>query len=143
MLLQCSPALNDTYTAALQCRHCFHRPFHLEVAGGSSDVTIWIPSNFKGFILYGTGASQITFSAAVVTNILPNACVNRPVPKGWNGDLVEIRTSGNISFRVWDIFSKAPEEPQKLHGWRKMFGGAEKRPPPTPTWNWDFLIEDN
>lgn len=76
-------------------------------------------------------------------NVYPNAFLNSKVPKSWNGDQLTVATSGNITFRVWDVFTKAPEVQQKRDVWRKIFGGAERKSPTTPTWNWDFLIEDD
>ena len=129
----------------IQCRYALNRPFNLEVAGGTSDVTVWVPSNFRGYISYSSSSSsaKVTFSAGFLEKVFSNTAMNRGVPKSWNGDRIAIATGGNITFRVWDVITKGPEAHHKRDVWRRMFGGAERRPPPTPTWNWDFLIEDD
>jgi len=125
------------------CRHCLSRSFNLEIIGTTSDVTVWIPSNFKGFISY-KGASRVSMSPAFVDVVLPNAVINRSIPKTWFGDLVSITTAGTISFRVWDVLSKTPESSsQRTDVWKKMFGAGEKRSPPPPSMDWDFLLEDD
>jgi len=133
--------------SARVCRHCLNRPFLLEVvSGGASDVTVWVPSNFKGFITY-TGASRVAYSPGFAAYVLPNASVNSGVPKSWVGDELLIQTGGNVSLRVWDVFSKTAEV-QKKDVWKKVFGGSERRAlqmqqPPSAALNWDFLLEDD
>ncbi len=137
-----------------QARHCLNRPFNLQVVAGTSDVTLWIPSNFKGFITYvagDKGRKSASFSPAFVDCIVPHACINRPVPKAWAGDRVAVQTTGSVTFRVWDVFAKAPE---KTDVWRKVFGSSggatvmgDNRRASTQSqkdegMNWDFLIED-
>lgn len=118
-------------------------------------MTLWIPSNFKGFVTYvagDKGRKSANFSPAFVDCILPHAFVNRQVPKSWAGDRVAVQTTGSVTFRVWDVFAKAPE---KTDVWRKVFGGSgggatvmgENRRASTQSQkdqglNWDFLIED-
>ncbi|KAI5119093.1 hypothetical protein M0805_004864 [Coniferiporia weirii] len=133
------------------CRHALNRSFHLAISGGaSSDVVVWVPSNFAGFIT--CAGAHASFSAAFVERVLPNAHVNRTVPRAWAGDQIEIATGGLVVFRVWDVFARAPEpeSTQKRAGdvWRRVFKiaaserSARSRALSTSTWNWDFLIED-
>ena len=132
-----------------------NRPFNLQVVAGTSDVTLWIPSNFKGFVTYvagDKGRKSASFSPAFVDCVLPHAFINRPVPKSWAGDRVAVQTTGSVTFRVWDVFAKAPE---KTDVWRKVFGSSggatvmgDNRRASTQSQkdqglNWDFLIEDD
>ena len=57
-----------------------------------------------------------------------------------------VSTSGNVTFRVWDVFTGLPEK--KKESWRKVFSrvGERRTPSPsptTPTWDWDFLLDDD
>ncbi|THH10006.1 hypothetical protein EW145_g1627 [Phellinidium pouzarii] len=132
------------------CRHALNRSFHLAVSGRTSDITVWVPSNFSGFIT--CAGARASFSAAFVDRVLVNAQVNRTVPRAWTGDEINIATGGNVVFRVWDVFARAPESEcaQKRAGdvWRRVFKGVvgEKGvnncTVDTLAWNWDFLIED-
>ena len=102
-------------------------------------MIVWIPSNFKGFISYA--GAKASFSPGFMDFVLPNAYINRQIPKSWSGDRVIVQTSGSVAFRVWDVFAKTPE---KTDVWRKVFRGSERRAsnPMGQAWNWDFLIED-
>jgi hypothetical protein len=169
----------------LQCRHCLNRPFNLQILGTTSDVTVYVPSNFQGFISYANTSSPSTFQTTTTTTttksstsnppsirssptftdlVLPNAHVNMPVPRTWQGDQITVATGGRITFRVWDVFEKRAEVVgrERRDVWRKVFfrgvgvdremgmeSGRESlrerrtpSPPTTPTWNWDFLLDD-
>ncbi|TDL27630.1 hypothetical protein BD410DRAFT_835860 [Rickenella mellea] len=126
------------------CRHCLHRSFNLEVVGGVSDITIWVPSNFKGFISYSS-PNKPTYSTGFANHIFRNAFINHTVPKDWMGDEITVSTSGTITFRMWDVFAKTPEVPAR-EVWKKMFhkGGDHRlAPAKAAAWNWDFLLEDD
>lgn len=124
----------------------------LVVKGGDySDVTVYVPSNFAGFVTC-TGASA-SFSSAFADRILPNVHFNRTIPRAWAGDEINIATGGNVAFLVWDVFGCAPEQEHKRTSdvWRRVFKGSSSkrsrspspRSPTTPTSDWDFLIEDD
>ena len=137
---------NLTYHLIIkQCRHCLNRPFNLKIVSGSSDVTVYVPSNFNGFISYSHN-SKATTSALFADQVLPNVYFNELVPRSWRGDQIMVSTSGNVTFRVWDVFTGLPEK--KKESWRKVFSrvGERRTPSPsptTPTWDWDFLLDDD
>ena len=142
------------------------------VSGGSNtDVTIWLPSNFSGYIT--VSGSHASFSPSFVELVMPNAHLNRGVPKAWSGDEITIETGGRVAFRVWDVLSRRAEPENAKIGkvgkagkttksgptlgrkraqgpgdvWRRMFGGGASegkglRSQDAQTWDWDFLIED-
>lgn len=123
---------------------------HLVIKGGEySNVTVYIPSDFSGFI--SCTGSRASFSPGFVERVLPNAHLNRTIPRTWAGDEINIATGGDIAFRVWDVFECAPEkEPKRASDvWRRMFKSSKRarspspRSPTTPTSDWDFLIEDD
>jgi len=119
-------------------RYCLHRAFNLEVLGSSSEITIWVPSNFKGFI--STTGTRASFSAGFTNHILPNVYINTPVPKDWEGDEIFVSTLGPVTFRMWDVFTQAPEVPHK-EVWKRMFRANEKTV--VEPLNWDFLLDDD
>ncbi|KAJ3564118.1 hypothetical protein NP233_g8504 [Leucocoprinus birnbaumii] len=119
------------------CRNLPLSKFHLEVFCDTSDVTIWIPSDFKGRIFH-TG--KATFSAGFVNKIMRNARINEPFAEPHpNEDDVFVHTKGHITFRMWDVGIRAPENAPK-ESLKRLFGCA-RRAPETAI-NWDFLIED-
>ncbi|KAL5490552.1 hypothetical protein ACEPAI_5385 [Sanghuangporus weigelae] len=142
------------------CRHALNRSFNLIVTGGiRTDVLVWVPSNFSGYItVSGTNAS---FSPSFVEQVMPNARLNHSIPRGWCGDEIAIETGGRVAFCVWDVLTRraesekvlaASQQRQKRDVWRRMFGGANSgavvpagkghRPQTAKMWDWDFLIED-
>lgn len=54
-------------------------------------------------------------------------------------DIVVVDTPGNITFRMWDIQTCAPENNQK-EILKRMFGGYTRKAPEVPM-NWDFLLD--
>ncbi|KAF5358094.1 hypothetical protein D9756_001972 [Leucocoprinus leucothites] len=119
------------------CRNVPLTRFHLEVFCDTSDVTLWIPSDFKGRIFH-TG--KATFSAGFVNRIMRNARINEPFDDARpHEDDVFVYTRGHITFRMWDIQIRAPENAPK-ESLKRLFGCA-RRAPETAI-NWDFLIED-
>jgi len=111
--------------------------FDLEVLCDTSDVTIWIPSDFKGCIFY---RGKATFSAGFTNRIMHNARINDPFTEDWqNEDVVFVQTGGHITFRMWDTRAHAPENTFK-ESLNRLFGCA-RRAPETAV-SWDFLIED-
>jgi hypothetical protein len=60
----------------------------------------------------------------------------------WNldgKDEVDIRTSGNVSFKIWDVMTSSPEVKTR-ETLKKIFGSRSKKP--TQRLNWDFLLDD-
>jgi hypothetical protein len=104
----------------------------------SSDVTIWLPSDFKGHIRHSRKAS---FSAGFVNRIMRHVSFNETeVPDdAWDVDEVIVNTRGSILFRMWDVNTGAPERPHK-ETLKRIFGCASKAP--ETAIDWDFLLED-
>ncbi|KXN91210.1 hypothetical protein AN958_02243, partial [Leucoagaricus sp. SymC.cos] len=127
-------------SAPIKLKVCRNTPlsrFHLEVFSDTSDVTIWIPSDFRGRIFH-TG--KAAFSAGFVNRIMRNARFNEPfTEERLNEDDVFVHTKGHITFRMWDIQIRAPENAPK-ESLKRLFG-CVRRSPETAI-NWDFLIED-
>ncbi|KAF8626386.1 hypothetical protein AX15_005035 [Amanita polypyramis BW_CC] len=119
------------------CRSVTSSRFYLEVQASSSDVTVWLPSDFKGQI-YHTGKAN--FSAGFVNKIMRNASFNDDLFCGQSmEDVVIVCTTGHVTFRMWDIRTRSPEIPHR-EAIRRMFG-CNRKAPETPI-NWDFLLED-
>lgn len=60
----------------------------------------------------------------------------------WNLDSideVDIQTSGNVSLKMWDVRTSAPEVKSK-ETLKRIFGSKTKKP--SKRVNWDFLLED-
>lgn len=140
------------------CRHALNRSFSLRISGGrGTNVEIWVPSNFTGFITLGTNVRQVSFSTTFVDKVLPQVQVNRSVSAAhmWIGDQIIVETGGNVTFRVWDVLTRAPEseikhiqKSKRSSGgrWRRVFGGGklvDSNPPRVSVMDWDFLIEDD
>jgi hypothetical protein len=120
-----------------QCRYNPRSKFYLEIQGGTSDVTVWLPSDFRGNIHY---SSKATFSAGFVNRILPHVRLNESGGgEDWSEDDVVVSTRGRVTFRMWDIQTCAPENGQ-VEALKRMFGRAKKAP--GTTIDWDFLLDD-
>ncbi|EAU88095.1 hypothetical protein CC1G_11518 [Coprinopsis cinerea okayama7 len=109
--------------------------FYLEIQADASDVTVWLPSDFKGQIHYGGKAS---FSAGFVNRIMRNVRFNEPVEK-IEQDGVVVVTRGHVTFRMWDMETGAPENGTKEQ-LKRFFGCTRKAP--TNAIDWDFLVRD-
>ncbi|CAA7265357.1 unnamed protein product [Cyclocybe aegerita] len=119
------------------CRNFPRSQFYLEVLAESSDVTIWLPSDFKGQI-HHTG--KAIFSSGFINKILRNVRLNEPdVQELYNEDDVVVVTRGRVTFRMWDTQTCSPENTHK-ECFKRMFGCSQKAPE-TPI-DWDFLIKD-
>jgi len=119
------------------CRHYSRSRFYLEVQAGTSDVTIWLPSDFMGQI-HHTG--KACFSAGFTNRIMQNARLNEPeYDETYDEDDVVVCTQGRITFRMWDIQTQAPECTQR-EALKRMFGCTRKAP--ETAIDWDFLLED-
>ncbi|KAF8061596.1 hypothetical protein FPV67DRAFT_1452513 [Lyophyllum atratum] len=119
------------------CRLYPRSRFYLEVQAGTSDITVWLPSDFKGQI-HHTG--KACFSAGFTNRILQNARLNEPEYEDMSDeDDVVVATKGRVTFRMWDIQTQAPENTQR-EALKRMFGCARKAP--ETAIDWDFLLED-
>lgn len=128
--------------------------FNLQVvSSSSSDVTIWLPSDFDGTIYLqsksGSGSRpKLSISPGFSNHILKNAKLWLDSQRFGNesgvgctdgSDLVDITTSGTIHLKMWDVRTSAPEVKSK-ETFAKFFGLTKKKP--TNHLNWDFLLED-
>jgi hypothetical protein len=129
---------NDTEHIKLKiCRNFPRCQFYLEVLAETSDVTIWLPSDFKGRI---HTPGKPTFSAGFVNRILQNVRINEPdVQEFYNEDDVVVVTRGRVSFRMWDVQTCSPENTHK-ESLKRMFGCSRKAP--ETAIDWDFLLKD-
>ncbi|TFK46006.1 hypothetical protein OE88DRAFT_1668405 [Heliocybe sulcata] len=121
-------------------------PFYLEIQSDESDVTVWLPSDFRGRIEHS--CSKAIFSAGFTNRIMQHARINEPadapaLPHYSPLDIpdeVVVHTDGNVTFRMWDVQTCAPESRGK-ETWKRMLGCCTKKAPET-TIDWDFLLED-
>lgn len=128
--------------------------FYLQaVTASSSDVTIWLPSDFDGTIYLqskpGSGSRpRLCISPGFSNHILKNArlYLDGQISGGESGvhstdgfDLVDITTSGTVHLKMWDVRTSAPEVKSR-ETFVKFFGLTKKKP--TNYLNWDFLLED-
>ncbi|KAJ6582844.1 hypothetical protein B0H10DRAFT_1926425 [Mycena sp. CBHHK59/15] len=130
---------NESYPMKLKvCRSYCRAKFDLEVRASTSDITIWLPSDFKGHI--HCPAKSTTFSAGFVNRIMANVRLNEehyePV---CDEDEVVVSTHGHVTFRMWDIQTSTPENTQK-EAFKRLFCCARKAPETSS--DWDFLLED-
>ena len=154
--------------------------FHLEVHSSSgADVTIWLPSDFRGVIHRSSHCKRATFSSGFTNRIMSNVeltqsrrpsvitafqtstqsgespysdiYVSNPVyseDDKWFGagdmeeDEVLVHTSGQVTFRMWDVQRGEPEARYK-ETCKRMFGfGWCMKRSPEVTIDWDFLLDD-
>ncbi|KAH7889982.1 hypothetical protein F5I97DRAFT_1849078 [Phlebopus sp. FC_14] len=117
------------------CRPVPRCKFYLEVQAGTSNVTIWLPSDFRGRIRH---SGRATYSAGFINRMMGNVRLNEEAYAKWNGDEVLVQTGGAVTFRMWDVHTSAPE---KLHKetLKRLF--SCKKAPETRI-NWDFLLDD-
>ncbi|TRM59931.1 hypothetical protein BD626DRAFT_436491 [Schizophyllum amplum] len=132
---------NETGPVKLKiCRNVPRTRFCLEVAASTSEVTVWLPSDFRGSI---THAGKATFSAGFVNEVLPSARINQKTfdiaDEEADEDVVIVSTQGVVNFRMWDVRSCAVENPQR-ETIKRMFG-RKRRTIESPA-HWDFLIEN-
>jgi len=126
--------------------------FYLQVvSASSSDVTVWLPSDFDGTISLQSkpgsgGRPRLCISPGFSNHILKNARFYLDGKKSGSEsgptdgyDLVDIIASGVVHLKMWDVQTSAPEVKSK-ETFAKFFGLAKKKP--TNCLNWDFLLED-
>ena len=125
--------------------------FYLQVASTSSDMTVWLPSDFDGTICLQSkpgSRARLSISPGFSNHILKNAIMylDGHISGGGSGanttvgsDLVDIITSGTVHLNMWDVRTSSPEVKSK-ETFAKLFGLNKKKP--TNHHNWDFLLED-
>ncbi|KAI5981347.1 hypothetical protein EDD15DRAFT_2587972 [Pisolithus albus] len=118
------------------CRPVPRCKFYLEVQATASNVTIWLPSDFRGHISHSGKAS---FSAGFINRMMANIRLNEKGDGKWIGDEVFVHTEGTVTFRMWDVHTNAPENVHKetlkrLFSCSKNTGEARI--------DWDFLLDD-
>lgn len=117
------------------CRGITQRSkFLLDIRGSRSNICIWLPSDFRGYIRC---ASKAVFSAGFANRIMPNVQMRDTGFDGWHGDEVVVETSGTVTFRMWDVHTGAPEVTtretlKRIFGSKKASGSGI---------NWDFLLD--
>jgi len=124
------------------CRAFPRMKFYLEVQGGLSPVTLWLPSDFTGRIhLACSSAHKPTFSPGFVNSILPHVRINAEEVCAYDGeDEVVVRTTGKVTLKMWDIAAGAPERKSRER-WRRLLGCSSMKTPEA-TIDWDFLLDD-
>lgn len=122
----------------IQCRPVPRCKFYLEVRAKTSNVTVWLPSDFKGHIRHSGRAS---YSAGFVNRILSNVRFNEDTLDQWDTDEVVVDTTGAVTFRMWDVRAAAPENSRK-ETLKRMFRGSQKPEGVRRGINWDFLLDD-
>ena len=121
-----------------QCRS-FPSKFYLEVLAETSDVTVWLPSDFKGQIHH---SGKATFSPGFTNRILRNVRLNEPETREiYNEDDVVVVTRGHVTFRMWDVQTSSPENTRK-ELLNRLFCCSRKAPELESAIDWDFLIKD-
>lgn len=121
----------------IQCRSLPRSTFYLEVLSEVSDITIWLPSDFKGQIHH---SGKAAFSAGFVNRILRNVRINEPdTDELYNEDHVVVVSRGRVSFRMWDVQTCSPENVHK-ESFKRLFGCVKKAP--ETAIDWDFLLKD-
>ncbi|KAG1790878.1 uncharacterized protein HD556DRAFT_666591 [Suillus plorans] len=122
-----------------QCRAIPRCKFFLDIRTTASNVTVWLPSDFRGHIRCSGTPS---FSAGFVNRMIANVRVNEAMSMddNWDGDEVWVDTCGLVTFRMWDVHTNAPES-QPKETLKRIFGSSSKKLPQR-NFNWDFLLED-
>ncbi|KAJ8522653.1 hypothetical protein ONZ45_g771 [Pleurotus djamor] len=118
------------------CRPIHRSKFYLDIESENSDVTVWLPSDFRGRI---THSGRATYSAGFVNRIMKNVRLNEGSysDAADDQDEVVVVTRGTIAFRMWDVQTRAPENARK-ETLRRLFGC--KKSPETAI-DWDFLLD--
>ena len=128
--------------------------FYLQVtSASSSDVTVWLPSDFDGTICLQSKAGsghrpRLSMSPGFSNHILKNAKLYLDDQTSGSEaragatdsfDLVNITTSRTVHLKMWDVRTCAPEVKSR-ETFVKLFGLTKKKT--TNHHNWDFLLED-
>lgn len=132
-----------------QCRTFPTTKFYLEVLSVDGDVTIWIPSDFKGHIHH---PGKATLSPGFINKVLRNARINKPeshhekqsysqqafTPHPSDDEIVVV-TRGQITFRIWDVENHRPENVHK-ESLKRIFGSSKKAT--EAAIDWDSLLRN-
>ena len=111
----------------------------MEVLAENSDVTVWLPSDFKGQIHH---PGKATFSSGFTKRILRNVRLNEPGShEDIDEDNVVVVTRGHVTFRMWDVQTSTPENTRK-DLLSNLFGCSRKAPEHETAIDWDFLLKD-
>ena len=100
--------------------------FKLEVHSASnSDITIWLPSDFKGRIHRSSACKKVTFSAGFTNRILRNVCLTQSRRPS------VVSTSDHTAYRFSEIYvsdgrSPADSEKKFFASGYGTFGGADE-----------------
>jgi len=130
---------NDSAPIKLKVCRSFPSKFYLEILAETSDVTVWLPSDFKGQIRH---PGKATFSPCFTKRILRNVRLNeRESQESYNEDSVVVVTRGQVTFRMWDVQTSSPENTRK-DLLSKLFGCSRKAPEHETAIDWDFLLKD-
>jgi len=130
---------NDSAPIKLKVCRSFPSKFYLEVLAENSDVTVWLPSDFKGQIHH---PGKATFSPGFTKRILRNVRLNEPGSHEiYDEDNVVVVTRGHVTFRMWDVQTSSPENTRK-DLLSKVFGCSRKAPEHETAIDWDFLLKD-
>lgn len=113
----------------------------MEVLAETSDVTVWLPSDFKGQIHH---SGKATFSPGFTKRILRNVRLNEPESEEiYDEDSIVVVTRGHVTFRMWDVQTSSPENTRKdLLSISRLFGCLSKAPEHETAIDWDFLLKD-
>ncbi|KAI6036916.1 hypothetical protein BKA83DRAFT_4169449 [Pisolithus microcarpus] len=118
------------------CRPVPRSKFYLEVQATASNVTIWLPSDFRGHISHSGKAS---FSAGFINRMMANIRLNEKGDGKWTGDEVFVQTEGTVTFRMWDVHTNAPENVHK-ETLKRLFNCSKNTC--EARIDWDFLLDD-
>jgi len=132
---------NDSAPIKLKVCRSFPSKFYMEVLAETSDVTVWLPSDFKGQIHH---SGKATFSPGFTKRILRNVRLNEPESEEeeiYDEDSVVVITRGHVTFRMWDVQTSSPESTRN-HLFSKLFGCSRKAPEHETAIDWDFLLKD-
>jgi len=132
----------STETSPIKLKVCRAIPrckFFLDIRTTASNVTVWLPSDFRGHIRCSGTPS---FSAGFVNRMIANVRVNEAMSMddNWDCDEVWVDTCGLVTFRMWDVHTNAPES-QPKETLKRIFCSTSKKLPER-NFNWDFLLED-
>ncbi|KAJ7221734.1 hypothetical protein GGX14DRAFT_671113 [Mycena pura] len=120
------------------CRSFSRAKFELEVHASTSDVTVWLPSDFSGAIHC---PKATTFSAGFINRIMGNVRLNSRDNSvhAYVEDEVIVSTRGHVTFRMWDVQTNAPEC-SHIETLKRLFC-CSRKVPETMSHDWDFLLE--
>jgi len=130
---------NDSAPIKLKVCRSFASKCYLEVLAETSDVTVWLPSDFRGQIRH---SGKAAFSAGFINRILPNVRINESAfEENYDEDSVVVVTRRHVTFRMWDVQTSSPEVVHK-ELFRRLFGCSRKAPEHDSAIDWDFLLKD-